>query len=250
MEDLQISTSVSQSQNSNRKKSKKKKSFDYVKIRQKSNRQNLNIEDTPVTEVIKSTFSEIAGDTMRDSTMYPPPLDVYVPKVQVAHDAVSFGLNMYFKKPHKFSMDPNQSGGPLAPNQTFLSQPWGAMGCPPTKQVNLQQHVIDNLKDVVFCRYGMEYLKSFPRNDDLAMGSFRINLDQLMFQKQKQFNTSDGSLVQMSFLKTKGQVNEQPQNRIIMPLYKENSLQFDSVFESGNLALAIKKSENEYDCLC
>ena len=54
----------------------------------------------------------------------------------------------------------------------------------------------------------------------------------------------------MSFLKTKGQVNEQPQNRIIMPYYKENSLQFDSVFESGNLALAIKKSENEYDCLC
>lgn len=35
-----------------------------------------------------------------------------------------------------------------------------------------------------------------------------------------------------------------------MPYYKENSLQFDSVFESGNLALAIKKSETEYDCLC
>ena len=47
MEDLQISTSVSQSQNSSRKKNKKKKSFDYVKIRQKSNRQNIITEDTP-----------------------------------------------------------------------------------------------------------------------------------------------------------------------------------------------------------
>ena len=204
MEDLQISTSVSQSQNSSRKKNKKKKSFDYVKIRQKSNRQNIITEDTPEQPTKLSTFSEIAGDTMRDQGLYPPPLDVYVPKITVSHDAVSFGLNMYFKKPHKFSMDPSQAGGPLAPNQTFLSQPWGAMGCPPTKQVNLQQHVLDNLKEVVFCRYGMEYLRSFPRNDDLAIGSFRINLDQLMFQKQRQINTNDGSLVQMSFLKTKG----------------------------------------------
>jgi len=37
-----------------------------------------------------------------------------------------------------------------------------------------------------------------------------------------------------------------------MPFYKdkvEDSLEFDSIFESGNLALAIKVSENEYDLI-
>ena len=41
---------------------------------------------------------------------------------------------------------------------------------------------------------------------------------------------------------------------MIIPFYKsvdqsEESLQFDSVFESGNLAIAIKVSETEYNLL-
>ncbi len=40
---------------------------------------------------------------------------------------------------------------------------------------------------------------------------------------------------------------------MIIPFYKNNfgseDLQFDSVFESGNLALAIKVSYNEYNCI-
>ena len=93
---------------------------------------------------------------------------------------------MYFKKYHPFSDDADQGGGPLAPNQTFLSQPWGFMGCPPAKQINLTDYVVDNIKNVVFCRFGLDYLKQFPRVDDLAIGSYRINLDYLIFQKQKQ----------------------------------------------------------------
>lgn len=53
----------------------------------------------------------------------------------------------------------------------------------------------------------MEYLRSFPRCDDLAIGSYRINLDYLIFQKQRHLDTdNNASLVGMSFLKTKGQV--------------------------------------------
>jgi hypothetical protein len=59
--------------------------------------------------------------------------------------------------------------------------PWGINGCPQTKQEVLMDYVKKNLKDVVFCRYGMEYLKSFPRVDDLAIGSYKINLDYLIF---------------------------------------------------------------------
>ena len=43
---------------------------------------------------------------------------------------------------------------------------------------------------------------------------------------------------------------------MIMPFYKQlddttvnNTLEFDSVFESGNLALAIKVTDNEYNLL-
>jgi len=53
----------------------------------------------------------------------------------------------------------------------------------------------------------MEYLRSFPRVDDLCIGSYRINLDYLIFQKQRHLDTdNNASLVGMSFLKTKGQV--------------------------------------------
>jgi hypothetical protein len=51
----------------------------------------------------------------------------------------------------------------------------------------------------------MEYLKSFPRVDDIAIGSFSINLDYLIFQKQRHLDSdNNASLVGMSFLKTKG----------------------------------------------
>ena len=47
-----------------------------------------------------------------------PPLDFYKPpkKTVVPDQHVSYGINMCFKKPHAFSDDPDQGGGPLAPN--------------------------------------------------------------------------------------------------------------------------------------
>jgi hypothetical protein len=134
-----------------------------------------------------------------------PAEEIYRPAITIKHDSINYGLNMYFKKYHTFSSEPDQAGGQLAPNQTFLSTPWGHMGCPVNKQENITDYVTDNLKDVVFCRYGMDYLKSFPRTDDLAIGSYRINLDYLIFQRQKHLNTdNNANLVGMSFLKTKG----------------------------------------------
>ena len=59
------------------------------------------------------------------------------------------------------------------------------MGCPVNKQENITDYVVDNLKNVVFCWYGMEYLKTFPRADDLSICSYKINLDYLIFQKQR-----------------------------------------------------------------
>jgi hypothetical protein len=45
-------------------------------------------------------------------------------------------------------------------------------------------------------------------------------------------------------------------SKMIFPFYKQldseslhNTLKFDSVFESGNLAIAIKVSDTEYNCL-
>ena len=133
-----------------------------------------------VTETIKNDQNE-ANEVK--SAMVPPPEDIYRPKLTVKHDCVNFGLNMYFKKYHEFSSDPDQAGGDLAPNQNFLSQPWGINGCPPARQECLTDYVLKNLKDVVYSRYGMEYLRSFPRADDLCIGSYRINLDYLIFQK-------------------------------------------------------------------
>jgi len=59
--------------------------------------------------------------------------------------------------------------------------PWGMMGCPPQKQENITEYITKNTKNIVFCRYGVDYLNTFPRLDDLAIGSYRINLDYLIF---------------------------------------------------------------------
>lgn len=58
--------------------------------------------------------------------------------------------------------------------------PWGVNGCPASKQEPLISYVRNNLTQVVYCRYGVDYLKSFRADDDIAMGSYRINLDHLI----------------------------------------------------------------------
>ena len=40
-----------------------------------------------------------------------------------------------------------------------------------------------------------------------------------------------------------------PYYRSLDPVEKYNTLEFDSVFESGNLAIALKVSDKEYNCL-
>lgn len=150
------------------------------------------------------------------STVYPPPEDIYLSKLTVKHECVNFGLNMYFKKYHEFSSSPHQAGGGLNLGSrppppvvvTTNGVHWGINGIQtPEKQENLTEYVRANLKNVVYCRYGLDYLRSFPRADDLAMGSYKINLDYLMFQKSKHLAAEDnGNLVGMSFLKTKGQL--------------------------------------------
>ena len=72
-----------------------------------------------------------------------------------------------------------------------MPQTWGTMGCPVNKQEILSEYVKANVKNVIFCRYGLDYLKSFPRADDLAIGSYKINLDYLIFQKQKNLDADD-----------------------------------------------------------
>lgn len=54
------------------------------------------------------------GESVKD--LYPPPEDFYRSKVKVKHESVNYGLNMYFKKNHKWSDAPDQAGGDLAPN--------------------------------------------------------------------------------------------------------------------------------------
>ena len=53
-------------------------------------------------------------ETVRELNL-PPALDVYKPRVTATDDCVNYGLNMYFKKPHKSSENPQQGGGDLAP---------------------------------------------------------------------------------------------------------------------------------------
>ena len=55
-------------------------------------------KDIAQNNPIKQAKNNLANDEL-------PPMDFYKPKVNVNHDCVNYGLNMYFKKPHAFSDD-------------------------------------------------------------------------------------------------------------------------------------------------
>ena len=66
-----------------------------------------NLEQENFSTAVKAVESKINLPDLLSvkerETMFAPPLDVYKPRVNINHDTVSYGLNMYFKKPHKFS---------------------------------------------------------------------------------------------------------------------------------------------------
>ena len=82
---------------------------DHFKTQQVTGEKNLDKQNfsSAVQEVeSKLNLPDLLSVKERES-LYAPPLDVYKPRVNVNHDTVSYGLNMYFKKPHKFSSDPD-----------------------------------------------------------------------------------------------------------------------------------------------
>jgi len=106
------------------------------------------------------------------------PLEIYKPRIQVDQFIVKYGLNLCFKKYHKFSTNPDQGGGPFGERQNV---PTVTIWSKTVEKIKLVSYVCESLNDVVYCRYGLDYLKSFPRNDDMAIGSFKINVDNLIF---------------------------------------------------------------------
>ena len=118
--------------------------------------------------------------------------------------SVKYGINLCFKKYQKFSNDIDSGSGPLGEKQTCPTVAPLGMGIKTSDKQSLEKYVRENVDSVVFCRYGFEYLKSFPRQDDLAIGSFKINLDNLIFNRQKLNVDQNSDMLQMAFfMKTK-----------------------------------------------
>jgi hypothetical protein len=80
----------------------------------------------------------------------------------------------------------------------------------------------------------------FPEKDKpTEVGSFKIDIDTLIFTKQRHINQEKGNF--LTHYKRQSTKVTYEEDRIIFPYYsepKDNVLGFDSVFESGNLAVA------------
>ena len=68
-------------------------------------------ERLKMPEISKMLEHITKADPQQSAQMQLPPLDFYKPKVNVRHECINYGLNMYFKKPCRFSADPDQGGG-------------------------------------------------------------------------------------------------------------------------------------------
>eukprot|EP00347_Sterkiella_histriomuscorum_P008119 403346302 len=214
---------------------------------------------------------------------------------------------MYFKKIEPFSQDPSSGGGILNPpqpkdpnklkEQELISIALMNGTQPPQRPplLRLNDYVQQKLDNVVYCRYGLDYMHNFNFKDNVPIGSYKINLDQLIYHKQKLLQEDGGAFMfgrsniltqrlnvifwsALYFKQRKGSINSNasPQkfikSHIIQAYHKEQqpvisplilssdpnesfnqipqyTLNFDSVFESGNLALAIQVSETEYDLI-
>lgn len=64
--------------------------------------------------------------------------------------------------------------------------------------------ICEDLQKIVYCRYGLEYLiRGFSDEDSqgdgpLDVGSYKIDLDYLIYQKQKQLNQDRNNFISRS----------------------------------------------------
>ena len=139
---------------------------------------------------------------------------------------------MAFEKLPKFSLDPKQGGGELgSSNSLTYNLNFPTNPSDPT----LTEYVVENFDSVVFCRYGLEYLKQFPRDDEMPVCSFNIDMMKKLQNKEN-----------FGFLKRRDNAKD---NKVV-PFKAANSvLEFDSAFESGNLCVAVKSNPSEYNLL-
>lgn len=107
----------------------------------------------------------------------------------------------------------------------------------------------------MFCRYGLEHLRLNFKNPEKTqpteVGSFKIDIDALVFTKQRHIQQEKGNfLTHFKRQNAKTATGDDNDNKIIQPYYAEpqqNILAFDSVFESGNLAVAQQSSATSYN---
>ena len=130
--------------------------------------------------------------------------------------------------------------------------------------------ICEDLSRIIYSRYGLEYLTSIMRgytdedgqsDGPLDVGAWKIDLDNLIYQKQRALNQDRAAFISRSMFNKQSPTKvrsefgdlgnpEYSTQHIINPYYKEEqneNLAFDSIFESGNLAVAQKVSDQEYN---
>jgi hypothetical protein len=81
--------------------------------------------------------------------------------------------------------------------------------------------------------------KNSEKDRPTEVGSFKIDIDALIYSKQRHINQEKGNF--LTHFKRQSTKVSSEEDSIIFPYYAEpteNTLAFDSVFESGNLAVA------------
>ena len=153
---------------------------------------HLNLQFSSFIEEDKTKILEPSTiPVMKDDSLALPPPQPLLPGSMTSNDQVSTGLNMCFRTLVPFSQNPMNGAGPLNPsmkrdNTIPIDYPvFSNLG-----QQTLNQYVLQKFESIVYCRYGMEYLKEFQQcnGKEQPIGSYKINLDQLILNRSKQMS--------------------------------------------------------------
>lgn len=133
-----------------------------------------------------------------------PPPEPILSKKKVSSEIVNTGLNICFKRAYAFSQHPDSGGedlGPIPSSFVPQSSVVPSLDFMPvtqaTKRMDLSEMICEDMQRIVYSRYGLEYLTNIMRgyrDEDgqpdglLDVGSFQIDLDNLIYQKQKALN--------------------------------------------------------------
>lgn len=188
-----------------------------------------------------------------------PPAEALMPKsMMVKEEAKTVGGMNFLKVQRLQGMERIELMGAANKRSKFIE--------PVTPTGNISDYMVNNWKRdrLIYCRFGEKYMKDLQKRQNSALApsnqpltnlggaSYLLNLKKIIEENNEEQEKQKKPLPEEGLGKKGAAKKEKKKEEEPVSFYKlkdknDNTLLFESRFESGNLLAAIKVADNEYD---